>query len=65
MAAPQPRCPVRRGDYCSLCMPGASGPADCGLVWLLRDDDEDADGGADAEPSDATVEGPRRVGNTE
>jgi hypothetical protein len=28
-------CPVRPGDLCTRCMPGVSGPADCGLVWLM------------------------------
>ncbi|MGJ6979228.1 DUF6767 domain-containing protein [Aestuariimicrobium soli] len=36
----QPRCPLRPGDRCSLCVPGASGPHDCGLVWLVMDDPE-------------------------
>ncbi|NLH69761.1 MAG: hypothetical protein GX454_06235 [Brooklawnia sp.] len=35
-----PRCPVRPGDPCSLCWPGASGPQDCGLVYLVMDDPE-------------------------
>lgn len=34
------KCPVRPGDPCSLCWPGASGPADCGLVYLVRNDPE-------------------------
>lgn len=32
------KCPVRPGDACSLCWPGATGPADCGLVYLVRND---------------------------
>ena len=36
----QPMCPLRPGDRCSLCVPGASGPHDCGLVWLVMDDPE-------------------------
>lgn len=36
----QPKCPLRPGDTCSLCVPGASGPHDCGLVWLVMDDPE-------------------------
>ena len=36
----QPRCPIRTGDACTLCFPGASGPADCGLVYLVRNDPE-------------------------
>lgn len=34
------KCPIRPGDPCSLCFPGASGPQDCGLVWLAKDDPE-------------------------
>ena len=34
----EPRCPVRPGDRCSLCQPGATGPQDCGLVYLTMDD---------------------------
>ena len=37
---PEPRCPVRIGEFCSLCVPGATGPQDCGLVYLVMDDDE-------------------------
>ena len=35
---PEPRCPIRPGDPCSLCVPGASGPQDCGLVYLVMFD---------------------------
>lgn len=35
-----PRCPLRFGDPCSLCVPGASGPQDCPTVALVMDDDE-------------------------
>lgn len=31
-------CPVRVGEPCRLCVAGASGPADCGLVYLVRSD---------------------------
>lgn len=37
---PEPKCPIRVGEPCSLCFPGASGPQDCGLVYLVQDDDE-------------------------
>ena len=37
---PEPRCPIRVGEYCTLCVPGATGPHDCGLVYLVMDDDE-------------------------
>jgi len=35
-----PRCPIRLGEPCTLCFPGASGPQDCGLVYLVRSDPE-------------------------
>ena len=35
-----PKCPIRIGDPCSLCFPGASGPQDCGLVYLVQSDPE-------------------------
>ncbi|WP_341729784.1 DUF6767 domain-containing protein [Brooklawnia sp.] len=35
-----PRCPLRPDDPCSLCQPGANGPQDCGLVYLVMDDPE-------------------------
>jgi hypothetical protein len=31
-------CPIRVGDSCSLCMPGARGPENCGLVYLVLSD---------------------------
>jgi hypothetical protein len=31
-------CPVRPGDSCKLCVPGASGPHNCGLVYLVMSD---------------------------
>jgi hypothetical protein len=37
---PDARCPIRLGEPCSLCFPGATGPQDCGLVHLvMRDPD--------------------------
>ncbi|MCT1442620.1 MULTISPECIES: DUF6767 domain-containing protein [Corynebacterium] len=36
----EPKCPIRYGDPCSLCVPGATGPQDCQLVALVRDDPE-------------------------
>lgn len=38
--APEALCPIRPGEACSLCFPGANGPKDCGLVYLVQDDDE-------------------------
>jgi hypothetical protein len=37
---PEARCPIRPGDACSLCQPGATGPKDCGLVYLVMSDPE-------------------------
>lgn len=34
----EPRCPIRLGEACSLCSPGATGPQDCGLVYLVMED---------------------------
>jgi hypothetical protein len=35
-----PQCPVRPGDACSLCVPGATGPQDCPLVAMVMDDSD-------------------------
>lgn len=40
MGRPEPKCPIRPGDACTLCFPGADGPQNCGLVWLVMDDEE-------------------------
>lgn len=37
---PEPQCPIRYGEPCSLCVPGAHGPQDCQLVALVKDDPE-------------------------
>lgn len=37
---PDPRCPVRIGEPCTLCFPGADGPQNCGLVYLVQTDPE-------------------------
>lgn len=37
---PAPQCPIRTGEPCSLCVPGVSGPQDCGLVYLVMSDPE-------------------------
>ena len=34
------QCPVRVGEACRLCVPGASGPRDCGLAYLVMTDPE-------------------------
>jgi hypothetical protein len=38
MTEAEPLCPIRVGDCCSLCHPGASGPRTCGLVYLVMSD---------------------------
>ena len=35
-----PRCPLRFGQPCSLCVPGATGPQDCPTVALVLDDEQ-------------------------
>lgn len=35
---PKPKCPIRSGEACSLCVPGVLGPQDCGLVYLVMSD---------------------------
>ena len=40
MSKPQPRCPIRDQEPCTLCHMGVSGPQDCGLVYLVMDDPE-------------------------
>ncbi len=37
---PDPQCPIRIGESCTLCIPGASGPQDCSLVQLVMTDPE-------------------------
>ena len=37
---PEPRCPIRIGEPCTLCFPGADGPENCGLVYLVQSDPE-------------------------
>jgi hypothetical protein len=34
------QCAVRVGEECRLCVPGASGPQDCGLAYLVMTDPE-------------------------
>jgi hypothetical protein len=40
MGKPDPMCPIRLGDACSLCVPGATGPQDCPLVAEVMRDPE-------------------------
>jgi hypothetical protein len=35
---PEPMCPLRPGDACTLCEPGASGPESCPAVYLVMTD---------------------------
>ncbi len=35
---PDPPCPIRAGDLCKLCVPGATGPENCGLLYLVVSD---------------------------
>jgi hypothetical protein len=35
---PVPRCPVRAGEACTLCNPGATGPEDCPSVYAVMTD---------------------------
>jgi hypothetical protein len=37
---PEARCPLRPGEPCTLCQINVTGPQDCGLVYLVMDDDE-------------------------
>jgi hypothetical protein len=37
---PVAKCPLRPGDPCTTCVPGATGPQDCGLVYLVQSDPE-------------------------
>ena len=40
MPAPDAMCPLRPGDMCTLCVPGATGPQDCPTVAeVMRDPD--------------------------
>ena len=34
----QVSCQVRLGEPCRLCMPGATGPQDCGVAYLVMTD---------------------------
>lgn len=40
MTQVEAKCPIRPGEPCSLCYPGATGPQDCGLVWIVSNDPE-------------------------
>ena len=38
MTRTDPMCPLRFGEPCSLCVPGATGPHDCQTVRLVMSD---------------------------
>ncbi|WP_130865364.1 DUF6767 domain-containing protein [Acidipropionibacterium timonense] len=40
MGRPQPQCPLRPGEPCTLCQLFVTGPQDCGLVYLVMGDDD-------------------------
>jgi hypothetical protein len=35
---PVPQCPLRAGEPCTLCQLDVTGPANCGLVYLVMSD---------------------------
>lgn len=37
---PDAKCPLRPGEPCTLCQVNVTGPQDCGLVYLVMDDEE-------------------------
>lgn len=37
---PVPMCPLRPGESCTLCNPGATGPEDCPTVYAVMTDPE-------------------------
>lgn len=37
---PDPKCPLRPGEPCTLCQMSVTGPKDCPLVYLIMDDPE-------------------------
>ena len=41
---PDARCPLRPREPCSLCQLGATGPQDCGLVYLVMSDEDLCEG---------------------
>ncbi|MGB2767121.1 MAG: DUF6767 domain-containing protein [Propionicimonas sp.] len=38
--APEPKCPLRPGEPCTLCQLSVTGPHDCPIVYLAMGDDE-------------------------
>ncbi|MEA4943649.1 MAG: DUF6767 domain-containing protein [Propionicimonas sp.] len=37
---PQPKCPLRPGEPCTLCQLDVTGPQDCPVVFLVMGDEE-------------------------
>ncbi|HRA75637.1 MAG TPA: hypothetical protein PLE12_05325 [Propionicimonas sp.] len=37
---PQPKCPLRPGEPCTLCQLNVTGPQDCPVVYLVMADDD-------------------------
>lgn len=37
---PEPKCPLRPNESCNLCQLDVTGPADCGLVYLVMADSQ-------------------------
>ena len=37
---PEAKCPLRPGDPCTLCQVNVTGPHDCGLLYLVMNDEE-------------------------
>lgn len=37
---PDAACPIRPGEMCRLCVPGATGPQDCPTVAMVMADDD-------------------------
>ena len=50
MPTPQPTCPIRVGEPCTLCQYDVHGPEDCPLVYLIMNDPEDREAWAESRP---------------
>ena len=48
MPTPQPTCPIRVGEPCTLCQYDVHGPEDCPLVYLIMNDPEDREAWAES-----------------
>ena len=45
---PDPKCPLRPGEPCTLCQYDVHGPEDCPLVYLIMNDPEDREAWAES-----------------